>query len=252
VCLAISSTQECWAATVDANFDVSEALAEVACFADQSVRFGLSLQDIAEVAEKSVPGFDHVSITLLQSDGRLETGPSTSPLALQMDHTQYALHEGPCLEAARGESLVSVPRLRFERRWPYYVPQAVAVGVKSHLAVPFCLDGKHTSGSVNLYSTTTEHISRESEAMAELFGFRSVTDLSNTTARPSPTLDSLTVIGQALGIVMNRFDIDPDHAFDYLDESATRADLDLHEYAEQLVEHSGMHVSRPNPSERPS
>jgi hypothetical protein len=237
---------------VDTNSNISDALAEVACLADQSIWFGLSLQDIAEVAENSVPGFDHVSITLLHPDGRFETGPSTSPLALQLDNTQYALDEGPCLEAARGETLVSVPRLRFERRWPSYVPQAVAVGVKSHLAVPFCLDGENASGSVNLYSTTTEHISRESELMAELFGFQAVTDLSKRTARPSPALDSLGVIEQALGIVMNRFAIDPNHAFDYLDESATRADLDLHDYAQQVVDQGGMHLEPPTPSERPS
>src|SRR5215218_8279937 len=152
--------------------NIPQALAEVASFADQSAWFGLSLQHIAEAAENSVPGFDHVSITLLDHDGRFETAAATSPLAERLDNTQYALDEGPCLDVARGRDLVSAPCLRSEQRWPAYVPQAVAVGVQSHLSVKFSSPGGNTPGSLNLFSTTNDHISPESEAMAELFGFQ--------------------------------------------------------------------------------
>jgi AmiR/NasT family two-component response regulator len=53
-------------------------------------------------------------------------------------------------------------------------------------------------------------------------------------------LDSLAVIGQALGLVMDRFSVNSDQAFDYLDESAARANLGLGTYAQQLVDRGGI------------
>jgi hypothetical protein len=230
-------------APVDARINLTQALAEVARTVSRPPSLDQSLQIIAEVAQDSVPGVDHASITLLHPSGRFETRASKNPLVLRLDHIQYAVDQGPCVDAVRGFSMVSAPRMRSERRWPSYAPQAAALGVQSQLSVKLALGGDDPLGSLNLYSTTAP-LTLESEAMAELFGSHAATgphDAPTPAPSPSPALESLRVIEHALGIVMNRFDIDANRAFDYLDESAARADLELADYAQQLLDEGHLH-----------
>ena len=71
--------------------------------------------------------------------------------------------------------------------------------------------------------------------MAELFTSYTTTGPHETRAPapPSRALESLRLVGDALGIVMDRFDIDANRAFD---EAAARADLELADYAQQLLD----------------
>lgn len=236
---------------MDACTNISQALAEAARTASRPLSLDQSLQSIAKAAQDTVPGIDHASITLLHPDGRFETRASTNPLVLRLDHIQYTLDEGPCLDTARGDSMVSAPRMRTERRWPAYAPQATdaahnagraaALGVKSQLSVKLRFGDDDPRGSLNLYSTTA-HLTLASEAMAELFGSHAPTGPhdSRTPALPSPAIESLRVVGDALGIVMDRFEIDANRAFDYLDESAARADLELADYAQQILDQGNL------------
>jgi len=221
-------------APVDARINLTQALAEAARTVSRPPSLDQSLQIIAEVAQDSMPGIDHASITLRHPSGRFETRASKNPLVLRLDHLQYAVDQGPCVDAVRGHSLVSAPRMGSERRWPSYAPQAAALGVQSQLSVTLRLDGDDSLGSLNLYSTTAP-LTLESEAMAEIFGLYAVTGPhdARTPALPGPALEPIRVIGHALDIVMNRFDIDANRACDFLDESAARADLELADYAQQ-------------------
>ena len=226
---------------MDARSTIIQALAEAARTNDDPPDLDRSLRSIAEVAQSSIPGIEHASITLLHPDGRLETRASTNPLVLGLDNIQYLVDEGPCLDTVRGQRMVSAPRMRDETRWPSYAPRAASLGVQSQLSVKLCLDVDSPLGGLNLYSTTTEHVAPESEAMAELFGCHPATGPRNGAppGAPSPALKSLAIIGQALGIVMDRFDLDANRAFDHLDEAAAQADLGLGTYAQQLLDQGG-------------
>jgi len=47
----------------------------------------------------TVPGFDHVGISVLHRDGTIETQAATAPFARVNDSLQYELSEGPCMQA---------------------------------------------------------------------------------------------------------------------------------------------------------
>jgi hypothetical protein len=161
-------------APVDARINLTQALAEAARTVGRPPSLDQSLQSIAEVAQDSVPGIDHASITLLHPGDRFETRAATNPLALRLDHIQYAVDEGPCVDAVGGQRMVSATWMRSEGRWPSYAPQAAALGVQSQLSVKLALGGDDPLGSLNLYSTTAP-LTLESEAMAELFGSHAAT-----------------------------------------------------------------------------
>ena len=93
-----------------------------------------TLARIAEVAGRSVPGFDHVGISIVTRSGEIENRAATDPRAAQLDDLQYELGEGPCLSAMREQPVVTVPFARHDQRWPTYMPRAVAFGLRAQLA----------------------------------------------------------------------------------------------------------------------
>jgi hypothetical protein len=52
-----------------------------------------TLARIAEVAGTSVPGFDHVGISIVTRPGEIATRAATDPLVAQLDDLQYELGE---------------------------------------------------------------------------------------------------------------------------------------------------------------
>ena len=115
--------------------DYAMSIAEAARTLNTPRSLDDTLQTIVEVACNSVPGFDHVGIATLEKKGHIKTRAFTGDLVLPLDKVQYGLHEGPCSATLQGDEAVSVSSLQHEQRWPGYVPQARAAGVRSQMAV---------------------------------------------------------------------------------------------------------------------
>jgi len=125
-----------------------------------------TLHTIAEVASASVPGLEHVGISIVTRSGEIATRAATDPLVGQLDDLQYSLGEGPCLSAMREHPVVTVPHARHDQRWPAYIPEAVALGLRSQLAVRLFLDDRGTLGGLNLYSTSHDGLHEEAQPIA--------------------------------------------------------------------------------------
>jgi hypothetical protein len=54
----------------------------------------------------SVPGFDHVGISITHRTGAIETLAGTDRMAWDLDSIQYQLEEGPCVDSLRKEPVV--------------------------------------------------------------------------------------------------------------------------------------------------
>jgi GAF domain-containing protein len=196
------------------------------------------LRALAAAARASIPGFDHVGISSLHPRGKVETRAASGDLVCELDDLQYSLGEGPCVETLQEAEVVAAPRLGQERRWPRYVPAAVQRGLRSQLALRLSLDGKRTLGGLNLYSTTSDDIGPEARAAAGLFASCAAIALGNAHERDTLTeaLGTRKVIGQALGILMERYTMDEDRAFAFLVRASTRGNTKLRHVAQRLVD----------------
>ena len=143
-----------------------------------------TLQTIAEVTCKSVPGFDQVGISTRHSNGAVVTRAFMGDLVLRLDAIQYGLWEGPYVDTLRGSDVVTAPGLHHEQRWAQYVPQAIALGVRSQLALRLH-HGDDTIGSINLYSTLFDEVSQNAQALAGLFATLSAVALGHAQERAS-------------------------------------------------------------------
>ena len=93
------------------------------------------LQTVADLAKSVVSGAAESSVLLLIGD-KPTTPVCTSPLALELDESQFEHDNGPCLHAARTGDVVEVTDATTEPRWRGYMDSAVEHGFLSSLSLP--------------------------------------------------------------------------------------------------------------------
>jgi len=217
--------------------DVAHAIAEAARSMSQPQTLEATLQTIAEVARQSVPGFDQVGISTVDRRGKVRTRAVAGHLVERLDDLQYLRGEGPCVDTLKNADLVSAPHLRHDQRWPRYVPEAVALGVRAQLAVRLYLDREGILGGINLYSTISDEITDEALSQADLFATHAAIALGKARERQNlnEALLSRGVIGQAVGIVMERYQMNEDRAFAFLLRASSHSNVKLRDVAHAIV-----------------
>jgi hypothetical protein len=206
-----------------------------------SLRFPIDLEEtlatITAGAIEAVPGVDHASISITGKDGLIQTLAPTDLVAVRADELQYELGEGPCLKAALEEPVVQVDDISSDLRWPRYGPRvAKQFGIGSQLAFQFRAD-PHVRGGFNLYFDEAHHISMETRQLAALFANMAAVALGWT--RQQETLNDALVtrnlIGQAVGIVVERYKVDSDRAFSFLVRTSQTSNTKLRDVAAGVV-----------------
>lgn len=228
--------------------DIASALADAARAINTPETLEGTLDAIVHAARASVPGFDHAGISIVHRRGKIETKAATGQLVWELDTMQYDLDEGPCLDALREQPVVVVEHLREEQRWPRYVPKAVEAGVRSQLGVQLYTD-EETLGGLNLYSTTSDTIDPDAERAAELFAAHATMALGHARRESQLTeaIASRRTIGIAIGLVMARYRIDQDRAFQFLVRASSTSNLKLRDIAQEVVDLAD-HEYRADPS----
>ena len=217
--------------------DFTDSIAEAARTLNQPRGLDARLQTIVEVACNSVPGFDQVGISTLQRAGTVKTRAFSGDLVLRMDEIQYSLREGPCSATLQGAEVVSISSIHLEDRWPAYVPQARAAGVRSQMAVKLYLDDS-ALGGMNFYSTATDEVTHDAQALARLFASHAAIALGHAHERENlnEALQTRKIIGQAIGILMERHAMNEDRAFAFLVRASSHANIKLRDVAQRLVD----------------
>jgi GAF domain-containing protein len=218
--------------------ELGRTLAEAARTIHISVDTDETLQAIASAALTALPGFDQVGISTINNKGHVTTRAATGKLVWDLDSLQYELGEGPCVDTLRNAEIVAAPNIRHDQRWPRYVPRAIDLGLQSQLALKLFLDDEGTLGGLNLYSTQSEQIHPEAEAIAELFATHAAIALGS--ARQIDALNeglkSRSTIGQAIGMLMTQYTLDDDAAFGLLVRMSSTSNVKLRDIAAQLVD----------------
>ena len=194
------------------------------------------LRRLVDAAVVGFSGAAHACVTL---SGR--GGPSTvvfsDALALTMDCRQYKSGQGPCPEAAAGTPVVVSNDLTGETRWPSFSPVAVASGIGSVVCFGLGARGRWFGSRVSTGERRWHRAQRRSRpARRWLLSPRSLAVLADReTAALRVALASRDVIGQAKGILMERFQISSDEAFRMLVRWSQNSNVKLRAVAAQLV-----------------
>jgi GAF domain-containing protein len=222
----------------------SEALERLGRLSLRELSMDTLLQTVAELSKSVLPGDPEASVLLLVRD-QPRTVVSTGEVALALDERQYERGHGPCLHAARTGELTEIADTRTDRRWPDYVPRAVEAGILSSLSVPLAIDeDEQVSGALNIYARQPDAFDDDSRSVATHFGPYAAVATGNLYAYQSArdmaenlqtALESRAVIDQAKGVLIERYKLTPDQAFQLLAQASMNANRKVRDIADELV-----------------
>lgn len=203
---------------------------------EASHSFQDTLDAIVMTARDTVPGATDVSISIVHKDRRVATAAATGDRALRIDDIQYELDEGPCLDTLHHQRPVEVDDLHDPHRWPAFSAAIADIGVRSRMAF-LLYTSVDNLGALNCYSDRADVFDREAEQAAQLFATHAgiAFGQARTEHQLHQGLASRKMIGQAIGIVMERFHIDEDHAFQFLVRRSRDSNVKLAVIASDLV-----------------
>jgi hypothetical protein len=213
---------------------VRQAMAEIAESMSRPQDVAATLEHLTHAAVQTVPGVDIASINILQRDGVLTTLAPTDPLAVELDRLQSTLEEGPCYDAAEDRTHYVCEDLRKDPRWPRYGPQAADLGIGAQMGLDLPASERGRA-ALNLYARSPGPFGDAAE-VAELFASSAALAMgfAQTLDTLSGALKTRTEIGKAIGIVMERYQIDSDRAFHFLARLSQDTNTRLHEIALEI------------------
>jgi hypothetical protein len=217
--------------------DVADAMADVVASMQEPTKVEETLELITRSAAETIPGILEASISITTRGGEIQTLAPTGPRVTRADHLQYELHEGPCLDAAIEESVVIVNDLASDPRWPDFGPKAAALGFGSQVAFQFRAD-PHVRGALNLYADGPYGLDQDSIHLGSMFAGQIAVAMGWAKQDQTLTeaLATRNLIGQAVGIVMERYQLDSDRAFAFLVRLSQSANKKLRTVAATLVD----------------
>ena len=181
----------------------------------------------------------HGGVTLLGGrGGKLVSMGTTGPQVQQADDLQHELVEGPCVETAVTGRIVWSDDLRDDERWPRWGPQVASLGFRRILSAE--LHDRHRRiGALNLYGTEVRDFTADERDLASMLARQAAAAFSRLRTEHDllEALSTRTLIGQATGIMMERFAIDADRAFEVLRRYSQDYNIKLRDLAQQLVEY---------------
>lgn|GEM_PF-1080344 len=233
--------------------------------AGESERVEGILHGLAQVAVRVVRGAEAASLTLVGADGEWTTPAFSGGLAERVDRLQYALGQGPCLDAAGAVewTAILVRDLGRESRWPGLAARGAESGARSVMSVSLfagpvlgARGAQQAVGSLNVYASTAAAFGESERDTALLLALYAALALAATEAinEAGEQIDQLreamasrNVIGQAQGILMERNKFTAGQAFDRLRAASMNLNRKLRDVAKDLSEsgeESGFEPSR--------
>ena len=227
--------------------NAAEALERLGRLSLRELSMESLLQQVAELSKTVMPGNPEASVLLLVKD-KPTTVAHTGQLAVDLDETQYERGHGPCLHAARTGELTEIADTRTETRWQDYTQRAAERGNLSSLSIPLVIDeDEQVTGALNVYARQPDAFDEDSRSVATRFGpyaavaagnmyaYQSARDLADNL---QAALESRAVIDQAKGVLIERYKVTPDQAFQLLARASMNANRKVRDVADHLV-HTG-------------
>jgi GAF domain-containing protein len=187
------------------------------------------------VARRLVPA-DHAGITLHQPHGQYASVGASDPLAQRADQLQYELNEGPGAQLSQQVSTLLSAEVARDPRWPRWGAAVAELGLTSVLSAQLRDRGRRL-GVLNLYGERPRQFSGEDVTSAALLATHTAVALAAAIEEEQlrTVLRTRTEIGQAQGVLMERFGIRAEQAFAVLRRYSQTSNTKLAEIAAHLV-----------------
>ena len=194
-----------------AQDSLAERLAGAARDMEGELDPGATMHTVVRLALELVPSAQEAGISLVHRGGRVDTPASSSDLVVRIDELQYRHGEGPCVDAIREHEVVQSADIGTDDRWSQWGPAAAG---ETEVRGMMCFRlFTHTDkyGALNLYSRKPDafdEVDREHGLALAAHAAIAVAAAQEVDGL-EVAMDGRTVIGQAMGILMERYDLEP-------------------------------------------
>lgn len=197
--------------------------------------FDATLAAITTAAVEVLPDVEYASITVKHADDSIDTVAPTDPCVLDFDDKQYQLKEGPCYDAAVATAHVIAPDIASDPRFPAYGPYIASKGIHAQAGLRL-FDAPASQGALNLYSRQAGAF-EDFSALAALFAHQAAVAIgyAREIADLNDAIRTRTTIGQAVGIIMERYQLTDERAFAFLTRLSQHRNVKLRLVAAEIV-----------------
>ncbi len=202
------------------------------------------LERLVGRAALTIPGCDHVTVTVRVAPDRLETVAGGDVASLTHTPAEKEPWPGPILDAVLYREPRRVDDANTDQRWEGFQQRMHEAGFRSCLALPMPTQ-RHPQVGFTLFSTQPHRFSDLALDLVLLFALQAGTTIDNVSlyndARQlvdhlHEALVTRDVIGQAKGILMRRLSCDADTAFDLLRRVSQNHNVKLREVAISITD----------------
>ena len=214
--------------------------------AEAFARLALDLHDgdgldetVERILDFAVTTFDcaYAGVILVHGGSRVETLAATDPVVEGLDAIQLEAGEGPDLELIADRHGVLVRDVRSETRWPRWCEAVERAGVRSMLGSRL-YTSQEVVGSLNLYDPAPDAFDEADADVAHMLARHAAVAVQHARGDEHlrKAVDARNLVGQAQGILMERFDLDADRAFEVLRRYSQHHNRKLHLVAQELID----------------
>ncbi|MCV7358968.1 GAF and ANTAR domain-containing protein [Mycolicibacterium fluoranthenivorans] len=195
------------------------------------------LRDLIDSACEHVPGAQYVGITMADHADGITTVAASHRYPALLDEIQQRYQEGPCVSAAWEHATICIRDLETDHRWPRYRHEVLSQSpIRSVMAFELFADGP-TMGALNFYAERPHAFDQESVELGLVFATH--ISLAWAVVRRQEqfrsALASRDLIGQAKGMIMERYRVDAVHAFELLKRLSQISNSKVVDVAQALI-----------------
>jgi hypothetical protein len=191
---------------------------------------------VAMLAARLIPGATGCAIGLTAGGDAAAVLAETDPLGTTIIAADAAADSSPGADVMGRHGTLRIDDMRTEARWPHFCADMVAAGVLS-LAVCDLPVTRRSRGILLVYSPAPGAFDDVAELMLPVFASRASIALGhrNSLHTLGKAIGNRQLIGQATGILMERYRITADDAFGRLVRASQTSQLKLHRVADLVV-----------------
>lgn len=195
-----------------------------------------TLQAITDSSVVNVPSAEYASITTVLQGKFVHSAALSGDIAAKCDAIQEQLGEGPCLESAIEQRTIRIDDMDADDRWPRFAVAAAGLGVQSMICFQLYVEG-FNFGALNLHSSRKNAFDADAESIGSLFAAHAAIAFSSAREEQQirAALTSRDVIGQAKGMLMERYKLGAQAAFALLSKLSQDSNVKLADLAHQVV-----------------
>ncbi len=196
------------------------------------------LHQLIDNSVRHLIGCRYAGITLAEKSKVVTNVVATHRYAMALDAVQNRYGEGPCVAAAWRHHIMQVDDLNVDQRWPRYQRYALEhTPIRSILSYELFVD-RGTMAALNFYADHPHAFTDDSVELGGVFASHIALAWSMMRRQDQfrSALASRDVIGQAKGVIMERFNLDAVEAFELLTRLSQQSNTRLIDIAHGLID----------------